>query len=167
MPDIGDFIRRSPRSAKIAIAAPGTPGDFLRSRRSAYKIAKCVAGLKPATHLAILYADRGEFDRQRNFCHWLMRKHLAIFFADRGDVAVLKTHVIKSPNLMDWLYRRFAAMNVENRGNGHTWRMPANLFADIWHARYRRFYTPIAAIGENRNRCTGHTWRFSPGVLPA
>ena len=35
----GDFIHRS---AKIAIAAPGTPGDF---RRSAYKIAKCVAGL--------------------------------------------------------------------------------------------------------------------------
>ena len=40
--------------------------------------------------------------------------------------------------------------------------MPVNLIADIWHARYRRFYTPIAAIGENRNRCTGHTWRFSP-----
>ena len=46
MPDIGDFIRRSRRSAKIAIAAPGTPGDFPRSRRSAYKIAKCVAGLR-------------------------------------------------------------------------------------------------------------------------
>ena len=45
MPDIGDFIRRSRRSAKIAIAAPGTPGDFRRSRRSAYKIARCVAGL--------------------------------------------------------------------------------------------------------------------------
>ena len=41
MPDIGDFIRQSRRPAKIAIAAPGTPGDF---RRSAYKIAKCVAG---------------------------------------------------------------------------------------------------------------------------
>ena len=39
MPDIGDFICRSRRSAKIAIAAPGTPGDFRRSRRSAYKIA--------------------------------------------------------------------------------------------------------------------------------
>ena len=45
MPDIGNFIRRSRRSAKIAIAAPGAPGDFRRSRRSAYKIAKCVAGL--------------------------------------------------------------------------------------------------------------------------
>ena len=44
MPDISDFIRRSRRSAKIAIAAPGTPGDFRRSRRSAYKIARCVAG---------------------------------------------------------------------------------------------------------------------------
>ena len=83
------------------------------------------------------------------------------FFADRGDVAVLKTHVTKSPNLMGWLHWRFTAINIENRGNGHTWRIPANLIADIWHARYRRFYTPIAAIGENRNRCTGHTWRFS------
>ena len=46
MPDIGDFIRRSRRSAKIAIAAPGTPGDFRRSRRSAYKTARCVAGLR-------------------------------------------------------------------------------------------------------------------------
>ena len=64
--------------------------------------------LKPATHLAILYADRGEFDRQR--------KSLAIF-ADRGDVAVLKTYVIKSSNLMGWLYWRLAAINVENRGN--------------------------------------------------
>ena len=41
-------------------------------------------------------------------------------------------HVIKSPNLIDWLYWQFAAMNAENRGNGHTWRMPANLIADIW-----------------------------------
>ena len=46
MSDIGDFIRRSRRSAKIAIAAPGTLGDFRRSPRSAYKIAKCVAGLR-------------------------------------------------------------------------------------------------------------------------
>ena len=44
---------------------------------------------KPATHLAILYADCGAFDHQ------------------------------------------FAAINEENRGNGHTWRMPANLIADI------------------------------------
>ena len=27
--------------------------------------------------------------------------------------------------------KRFAAMSAENRGNGHTWRMPANLIADI------------------------------------
>ena len=50
----------------------------------------------------------------------------------------------------------------ENRRNGQTWRMPANLIADIWHDRYRRFYTLIAAIGENRNRRTRHTWRSSP-----
>ena len=60
-----------------------------------------------------------------------MRTHLAIFFADRGDVAVLKIHVIKSPNLMGLLYWRFEVMTVENRGNGHTWRMPANLIADV------------------------------------
>ena len=101
------------------------------------------------------FYTHGEFDRQR--------KSQAIdadtpgdFFADRGDMAVLKTRMIKPPNLMGWLYWRFTAINVENRGNGHTWRMSANLIADIWHARYRRFYTPVAAIGENRNRCTGH-----------
>ena len=46
MPDIGGFIWQSWRSAKIAIAAPSTHGDFRRSRRLAYKIARCVAGLK-------------------------------------------------------------------------------------------------------------------------
>ena len=120
--------------------ASDTPGDFIRRSRRIWSPAKIAS----------------------DFRHRLMRKYLAIFFADRSDVAVLKTHVIKSPNLMGWLYWRFAAINVENRGNGHTWRMPANLIANIWHARYRRYYTPIAAIGENRNRCTGHTWRFSP-----
>ena len=65
--------------------------------------------------------------------------------------------VIKSANLISWLYWWFAGMSVENRGNGQTWRMPANLIADIWHARYWRFYTPIAGTGENRNCCTGHT----------
>ena len=57
--------------------------------------------VKPATHQAILFAHR----------HRLMRTHLAIFYADHGDVAlqpcsrapsrgVLKSHVIKSPNLI-------------------------------------------------------------------
>ena len=32
---------------------------------------------------------------------------------------------------MGWLYQRFAEINVENRGNGHTWRMLGNLIADI------------------------------------
>ena len=129
-----------PFMISIALAkARDTPGDFIRRSRRIWSPAKIAS----------------------DFRHWLMRTHLAIFFADRGDVAVLKTHVIKSPNLTGWLYWRSAAINVENRVNGYTWRMPANLIADIWHARYRRFYTPIAAISENRNRCTGHTWRFS------
>ena len=55
----------------------------------------------------------------------------AIFFANRSDVAVLKSHMITSPNPMGWLYWRFAAMTVGNRGNGHTWLMPAILIADI------------------------------------
>ena len=72
---------------------------------------KNVTSVKPATHLPILYADRGEFDRQRKSFRWrLMRTHLAIFFADCGDVAVLKTYVIKSSNLMGWLYWRLAVM---------------------------------------------------------
>ena len=45
-PDISDFIRRSRPPAKMAIAALGTPDHFRRSRRSAYKIARCVAGLR-------------------------------------------------------------------------------------------------------------------------
>ena len=47
---------------------------------------------KPATHLAILFADRREFDRWRKsqaiFATDRMRTHLAIFFANRGDVAL-------------------------------------------------------------------------------
>ena len=44
----------------------------------------------------------------------------------------------------------------------HNRRMSANLIADIWrHTRDWRIYTPIAAIGENRSRRTGQTWRFS------
>ena len=54
IPDIGDFIRRSRRSAKIAIAAPGTPADFRRSWRSAYKIARCVAGFREWRHRKII-----------------------------------------------------------------------------------------------------------------
>ena len=58
-----------------------------------------------------------------------MQTHLAIFFADCGDAGSFEK--IKSPNPMGWLYWRFAAMTVENHGNGHTWRMPANLIANM------------------------------------
>ena len=54
MPDSSDFIRRLRQAAKIAIAAPGTPGNFRRSPRSAYKIAKCVAGLNPYIKLKLI-----------------------------------------------------------------------------------------------------------------
>lgn len=42
----------------------------------------------------------------------------------------------------------------KSRGNGHTRRIAKSLIADIWQTIYRQFYTPIAAIGENRNRST-------------
>ena len=76
--------------------------------------------------------------------------------------AILKSHVVISTNLIGYFYWQLSMERGENRGNGQTWRMPANLIADIGHARYRRFYTPIAAIDENRNRGTGHIWRFMP-----
>ena len=69
MSDIGDFIRWSRRSAKIAIAAPGKPGDFHGSRRSAYKIAKCVAGLKLPNHRR--HVLRSVLN---SFCHTGLRK---------------------------------------------------------------------------------------------
>ena len=76
--------------------------------------------------------------------------------------AILKSHVVISTNLIGYFYWQLSMERGENRGNGQTWRMPANLITDIGHARYRRFYTPIAAIDENRNRGTGHIWRFMP-----
>ena len=62
--------------------AGDTPGDFIRRSRRIGSPAKIA----------------------RDFRHRLMRTHLAIFFADRGEVAVLKSYVIKLPNLMGWLY---------------------------------------------------------------
>ena len=92
----------------------GTPSDFIRRWRRIWSPAKIAS----------------------DFRHRLMRTHLTIFFADRDDVALQPcsrapsrsvlnwSHVIKSPNLISWLYWRFAALSVENRGNGHTWQMP-------------------------------------------
>ena len=81
-----------------------------------------------------------------------MRIRLAIFFADRGDVAVLKTHVIKSSNLMSWLYWRFAAINVENRGNEFnrrylTCQISAILYADRGDRRIKSPSVSLALSG--------------------
>ena len=74
MPDIGDFIRRSRRSTKIAIPAPGTPGDFRRSRR----FARCVAGLiiillsKACENSALAFARKlhvNKFERTSSATH--------------------------------------------------------------------------------------------------
>ena len=81
-----------------------------------------IINVKPATHLAILYADCGEFDRQRNsqrFSPPIDADTLGDFFRRswrRGSFE--KVHMIKSPNLMGWLYWRFAAMTVDNRRRG-------------------------------------------------
>ena len=103
--------------------------------------------LKPATHQDTpIAANLIDSENHFRFSPPINADTLGdFFFAHRGDVAVSKSHDIKLPNLMGWLYWRFAVMSVGNRGNRHTWRMPANLNADIWHARYRRFYKPIAA----------------------
>ena len=61
--------------------------------------------------------------------------------------SILKNHVIKSPNLISWLYWRFAAMSVRNRGNGHTRRFPANLIADFKRRSRRSAKIAIAAPG--------------------
>ena len=44
--------------------------------------------LKPATHLVILYADRDEFDRQRNRKPPIDADTPGDFLAGRGDVAL-------------------------------------------------------------------------------
>ena len=75
MPDIGDFIRRSRRSAKIAIAAPGTPGDFRRSPRSAYKIARCVAGFRNMKNLLSESHSR-EYTECRDFTLLFCREQM-------------------------------------------------------------------------------------------
>ena len=85
---------RTPQNKRFNKASD-TPGDFIRRSRRIWSPAKIAC----------------------DFLWRLMRTHLAIFFADRGDVAVLKTYVIKSSNLMGWLYWRLVAINVENRGN--------------------------------------------------
>ena len=69
MSDIGDFIRRSRRSAKIAIAAPGTLGDFRRSPRSAYKIARCVAGLRLLKEDIHVLLSNGKLDMHKRMRH--------------------------------------------------------------------------------------------------
>ena len=45
---------------------------------------KKVKSIKLATHLAILFVGRHEFDRQRKSLADQMRTHLAILFANRG-----------------------------------------------------------------------------------
>ena len=104
MPDIGDFIRQSRCSAKIAIAAAGTPGDFRRSRRSAYKIARQVefASFSIARRLAADFSVHfGEIHnirivqwpeniklQVRNYnrnSYWLLGRQSSLILDDDGD----------------------------------------------------------------------------------
>jgi len=59
----------------------------------------------------------------------------------------------------DWLTS--LVIRGDERRKSREWAHLA-IAGDIQHVRYRRFYMPITTIGENRNRCTGHTWRLSP-----
>ena len=48
--------------------------------------------------------------------------------------------------MMGWLYWQFAAMTVENRGNEHTWRMPANLMILYADRGDRRIKSPGVSL---------------------
>ena len=131
-----DFLRLLLRIASKASLSGDLSHEFskLPHRRDREKnrgVSASIAGFKPATHLAILYADRGESPTK------IASDFRAIdadtpgdFFRRSRRCGSFENSCDKSPNLMGWLYWRFAAINVENRGNGHTWRMPANLIAD-------------------------------------
>ena len=67
-----------------------------------------------------------EFDRQR-FSLAIDADTPGDFFRRSRRCGSFENSCDKSPNLIGWLYWRFAAIKVENRGSGHTWPMPANL----------------------------------------
>ena len=87
--------------------------------------------LKPATHLAILYVDRGEFDRQRfsppidvepatgDLFRRARRCGTSTLFPGsiEGHFEKSCDTIVHSDSLTIW---RFAAISVENRGTGHT-----------------------------------------------
>ena len=79
---------------------------------------------------------------------------MAIFFADRGDVVVLKTR--------DKIAQLDGLALLAIRSNKRRKSRERAHLANAGDFRYRRFYTPIAAISENGNGCIGHTWRFLP-----
>ena len=97
---------------------------------------------------------------------WIKRAtHLAIFFADRGDVALRACSL--EPILIDL---RSAAMSVENRGNGHTWRMPARRYltcqiSAIFYADRsdRRIKSPMFAFVTTGGgtKCSHWLWAFT------
>ena len=60
----------------------------------------------------------------------------------------------------DWLI--LLAMSEENRGKGHTWRMPAILFADRGHRRKSLHRAHLAIFSDSGDRRIK-----SPGVSPA
>ena len=191
---LGDFIRRSRRSAKIARYARCSDCDFRRSPRSAYKIAdiwhvryrrlnslafaKCarsrdflrlllriaskanpsgwailshefsklphrldrrkkspgvsasiggevpgVAGFKPATHRRFytpIAVNLIASENRKRFSPPIDADTPGDFFRRSRRCGSFENSCDKSPNLKGWLYWRFAAINVENRGNRHT-----------------------------------------------
>ena len=70
-------LRRSRRSAKIAIAVLGTPGDFRQSPRSSYKTARCVIGFRinhRTNHMGHRDYNKGNESTRRRRCqNWELR----------------------------------------------------------------------------------------------
>lgn len=127
------------------------------------------------------YADRRKFDHLRNLPYgdifyaiivpFLFPGHLwkKVTWPKQNNAATLNCRVMKSRNLMGWMNLRFAATSVYKRRREHTRRTSREslqtvtyLIADIRHARYLGFYTPLAAISEICSRRRWRTRRISP-----
>ena len=97
-----------------------------------YEISYDARLIKPATYLAILYADRSEFDRQRK-----LRANFATDCLDTlGDFLRRSRRFNTSISFPDYNQLTLVAIRSDERkkslkAKGPTWRMPANLIADI------------------------------------
>ena len=112
------------------------------------------------THLAILYADAANLIASEN-----RQQFSPPIDADTlGDFYRRSRRCCSFEKSCDKIAQPDGLALLAIRSNDRRKpQEPAHLAnAGEFNRRYMAFYTPIAAIGENRNRCNGHTWRFSP-----